>query len=103
VKIGDVLLNNQKGEFYVLDAFKNIRLKLLTYIVRFCNFKVLTIKNCLPGYDAMWSSRNFHQTTQNDLAEDRIHADLLLYMTSIWRVTYMTYLLFQGCAAIWAA
>jgi len=86
VKIGDFLLNNQKGEFYVLDAFtENIRLKLLTYGARFFNFKVLTIKNCLPGYDAMWSSRNSHQTTQSDFAEDRIRADFLLSMASIWR------------------
>jgi len=86
MKIGDFLLNNQKGEFYFWDAFTEIiRPKPLKYGVRFCNFKVLTIKNCLQGYDAMWSSRNFHQTTQSDFSEDHILADLLLSLTSIWR------------------
>ena len=62
MKICDFLLNNQKGEFYMSGTFtENIGLKLLTYGVRFDNFTVVTIKNCLLGCDAMWSGRNFVQ------------------------------------------
>jgi hypothetical protein len=60
VKISDFLLNKQRGEFYVSNTFTiNVRLKLLSYGVRFDNFTGVTLKNCLLGCDPIWSGRNF--------------------------------------------